>query len=167
MRGEHERSMSFPFTLSVHPHMRGEHAFTRSVFECLYRFIPTCVGNISHGRGKGHHAAVHPHMRGEHSFLFGLTRSSTVHPHMRGEHDHTQITGFRAGGSSPHAWGTFNQENPHMSTNRFIPTCVGNMYFPGWSLLPQPVHPHMRGEHSEESMAIVPPGGSSPHAWGT
>ncbi len=114
--------------LSVHPHMRGEHApivqyhigelgssphawgtpRQRIKRTGLNRFIPTCVGNTKHVVRIGFNRAVHPHMRGEHT-----SRTFPV---------------LIATGSSPHAWGTPQFEGSSVLIFRFIPTCVGNTY---------------------------------------
>ncbi len=86
-------------------------------------------------------------MRGEHVVKTGLTGPGSVHPHMRGEHPHPSMRRGRHGGSSPHAWGTSLPRFSAFPAPRFIPTCVGNIYF-GF----------------EDIGHLI---GSSPHAWGT
>src|SRR5213080_3008944 len=112
--------------MAVHPHMRGEHSWTRygSVpMRCssphawgtragflqrliVPRFIPTCVGNTP--------------------FSARAVRVRKVHPHMRGEHMVTREPESKMPGSSPHAWGTLYLERQSRQYGRFIPTCVGN-----------------------------------------
>ena len=141
---------------------------------CLFdperRFIPTPVGNTPSRAAPAARASVHPHTRGEHEPAADVrhdangssprpwgTRSccaptrtwSTVHPHARGEHRRWIITRVIQRGSSPRPWGTlFCPKENHMST-RFIPTSVGNTT--GWPRpgSRRPVHPHVRGEHSD------------------
>ena len=93
----------------------------------LTRFIPTCVGNALTGQVTHLVLAVHPHMRGERDRLIHL---SAAEP-----------------GSSPHAWGTQDQELSGVCSST--------------------VHPHMRGERLYDLGVAGIPAGSSPHAWGT
>ena len=114
--------------LPVHPHLRGEHANWRGsprpyhgssppawgtsglcrTWTYLTRFIPTCVGNISVRWTLWFCLPVHPHLRGEHSV------PAPNFPHTLG--------------SSPPAWGTFIRRAGELAMQRFIPTCVGNIY---------------------------------------
>jgi len=112
---------------AVHPHVCGEHALVGSPPIGIvgssprvwgtsdpqlrpgreYRFIPTCVGNIS--------------MIGVH------TAQAPVHPHVCGEH-FMQIPNLpQTFGSSPRVWGTSFLRCRNGARRRFIPTCVGNI----------------------------------------
>ena len=86
---------------------------------------------------------------------------------MRGEQK--RLEGFfkKAGGSSPHAWGTALHFYPRLCFKRFIPTCVGNRSLASPSVICGAVHPHMRGEQPVPRARIRTRCGSSPHAWGT
>ena len=152
---------------SVHPHVCGEHYFSFCkmrtndgssprvwgtskrvhLLTVRGRFIPTCVGNISH-----------------YSFIFFF---HTVHPHVCGEHmTHVAlITGQR--GSSPRVWGTCLAARSPQGVPRFIPTCVGNINY--WHLWPHhlTVHPHVCGEHESSHLTNTSQAGSSPRVWGT
>ncbi len=52
---------------SVHPHMRGEYEGARWVFPGGFRFIPTCVENMTMSAANALSISVHPHMRGEYA----------------------------------------------------------------------------------------------------
>ena len=92
-------------TVPVHPHMRGADNRPNLGALIVYRFIPTCVGQITTVKFCRIPLAVHPHMRGADARstlpLVAVTGSSphawgryipivpvstgcTVHPHMRG-----------------------------------------------------------------------------------
>ena len=119
----------------------------RAVGVQLYRFIPTCVGNI---------------------FLFIVwTIPPTVHPHLRGEHTRGQGVCLLLTGSSPPAWGTYLRDGHLLPMIRFIPTCVGNIIDKRTFARRIPVHPHLRGEHMPTELDEVRDAGSSPPAWGT
>ena len=113
-------------SLTVHPHVCGEHALPvcglhRGVgssprvwgtrirsrrADRTWRFIPTCVGNTRSSRRRHHHQAVHPHVCGEHLSC--------------------RTGRFNLYGSSPRVWGTQWACLALNRNSRFIPTCVGN-----------------------------------------
>ncbi len=70
-------------------------------------------------------------------------------------------------GSSPHPWGTLDQEAVPVALPRFIPTPLGNTRRRSPSPGPRTVHPHTRGEHGRAGAAFEQSVGSSPHPWGT
>ena len=120
-----------------------------------YRFIPTCVGNISILRRGGRVNTVHPHVCGEHArrnrardpperFIPTCVGNmpppgrkntvSTVHPHVCGEHSNTIFARpMTWRGSSPRVWGTCCHDR------RFC-ACLT-------------VHPHVCGEHGANKRA--------------
>ena len=151
----------------VHPHASGEHASIASRFAAAagssprewgtpvcalvgfgsLRFIPTRVGNTSHGgAGKLINCGSSPrewgtlmNNNGEKKWLrFIPTRvgntpdcrgcgcSDAVHPHASGEHPYTRPTDTSFNGSSPREWGTRISDQNLKSEFRFIPTRVGN-----------------------------------------
>ena len=114
------------------------------------RFIPTHVGQRRQARRGRPPAAVHPHARGAEAAITefaGSMRLRPVHPHARGAevqlrnlkaveltavHPHARGAeiGFRPGlfaedGSSPRTWGRERRQPIMFSTERFIPTHVG------------------------------------------
>jgi len=113
--------------IAVHPHVCGEHLINCARANCVsgssprvwgtsrmiyswiipYRFIPTCVGNISTLQVGKCLWPVHPHVCGEHVRELGLWTAPN--------------------GSSPRVWGTSIHWAPGRADGRFIPTCVGNM----------------------------------------
>ena len=137
------RFMVFP----VHPHVRGEHSPCLLPQSRLAGSSPRTGG--THDEIPRRHAAVavHPHVRGEHSAI-----NQQVNPGL---------------GSSPRTGGTHCLCRLRTVFNRFIPTYGGNTYT--WAKLPRapPVHPHVRGEHSFSSYAVLSAPGSSPRTGGT
>ena len=135
------------WSLTVHPHARGEYPRqTRrasrtsgssprpwgipdagSAAQRPARFIPTPVGNTGVMPPIMVTAPVHPHARGEYSVLS---------PYTLGIH-----------GSSPRPWGIRSLRQHVPVTRRFIPTPVGNTSACRASMAPVPVHPHARGEY--------------------
>ncbi len=148
---------------SVHPHACGEHCEgcceggssprlwgTRNQMGTVLqtiRFIPTPVGNTS-------------------SDPFHLWLD-TVHPHACGEHCNFLIADCPDSGSSPRLWGTHTTDVKRASSDRFIPTPVGNTTRAPFAHQVRPVHPHACGEHNGQSDNNNAKGGSSPRLWGT
>ena len=112
----------------------------------LWRFIPTCVGQMDHSAARWARYSVHPHMRGADLFVYSIL-------HLRC-------------GSSPHAWGRYLQLLRLPVDVRFIPTCVGQMRTTIAALRWITVHPHMRGADVNGYPIRSGCCGSSPHAWG-
>ena len=111
------------------------------------RFIPTPVGNTT--------------------ILPAGVIVEPVHPHARGEHGITELESAVEGGSSPRPWGTRCCGSPLVGSSRFIPTPVGNTRSHRLQRRQSPVHPHARGEHSDERRYACVESGSSPRPWGT
>ncbi len=97
----------------------------------------------------------------------GWPSARAVHPHTRGEHTLPRGLDVKAGGSSPHTWGTPARCSHWYRRRRFIPTHVGNTVERSQELAGQPVHPHTRGEHCTSPLWSTFLTGSSPHTWGT
>ena len=90
-----------------------------------------------------------------------------VHPRVRGERLCVG-NGFCAfTGSSPRARGTLCAGLLDATEIRFIPACAGNAPTPCTELIPDPIHPRVRGERRGESTRITIDDGSSPRARGT
>ena len=152
---------------TVHPHVHGErlkHTDCQDIYVGssprawgtlpnhglslgIGRFIPTCMGNASAGR----------------PFLPGRP----VHPHVHGERIQVTQQNATDSGSSPRAWGTPPQAGTWNPCLRFIPTCMGNAFWPRNTFFNLPVHPHVHGERRSWIQWGSAGGGSSPRAWGT
>ena len=134
-------------SVPVHPHMRGADDADIALTVVCDRFIPTCVGQIAHGRRRPlcfrrfiptcvgqiitrpcvsvSTAGSSPHAWGRCKSAFSTSTSTTVHPHMRG--------------ADVSAFCTISM------IQRFIPTCVGQMCPAARQSPTAAVHPHMRG----------------------
>ena len=64
-------------------------------------------------------------------------------------------------------WGTWNKDSRSVKGSRFIPTCVGNIYYLVKAYTVRAVHPHVCGEHFLYPVLILQSVGSSPRVWGT
>ena len=70
-------------------------------------------------------------------------------------------------GSSPRMWGTGYRQAQLLTTQRFIPTYVGNRFKSLCPVILATVHPHVCGEQVSTRSVIAPDPGSSPRMWGT
>ena len=111
------------------------------------RFIPTHVGNRSHGSREFQIPTVHPHARGEQKTWPKRNSINT--------------------GSSPRTWGTGHLCLGVGLCGRFIPTHVGNSPAHTPARRGASVHPHARGEQAEGGEFMSVRAGSSPRTWGT
>ena len=157
--------------------------------ELPFRFIPTCVGQISAatvpdatidgssprawgkwkaGCGRSRCPSVHPHVRGANWQQSRCScRCRPVHPHVRGANEFRDTIGAAHVGSSPRAWANSCRRSDRRET--------------------PPVHPHVRGANvpvqriNAVAARFIPTcvgqmvffpfcgaggGGSSPRAWG-
>jgi len=128
------------------PRMWGAHILAE-LKDILWRFIPTYVGNTFLSSSVAIPISVYPHVCGEH-----LSR--------RGRY---------AGkpGLSPRMWGTRIQIDVINALWRFIPTYVGNTERFNIEHPPQPVYPHVCGEHGRHRTEGHMQSGLSPRMWGT
>ncbi len=151
---------------TVHPHMRGDnceamqesnplfgsppHAWGQFCLNFYlirqFRFTPTCVGTIRYALPGVAVYVVHPHMRGD-NYLINLKCNNRY-------------------GSPPHAWGQLLLLYFINLLARFTPTSVGTMPVPSAIFYAPWVHPHKRGDNTNETPAKFAFNGSPPQAWG-
>ncbi len=93
-------------------------------------------------------------------------RSASVHPHGCGEYDYRIGHGRYFFGSSPRVWGILFANTKTRSFSRFIPTGVGNTFYPARRLPRLSVHPHGCGEYEIVNTMLRELNGSSPRVWG-
>ena len=165
--GEHKsNSCSTPGSVGSSPRVWGTWVNPRQAAHDG-RFIPTCVGNMALPGWGMAIWPVHPHVCGEHGRLDQDTmRNIGSSPRVWGtclEHGGQ----LDAGGSSPRVWGTSDIRQSYFGSIRFIPTCVGNMVASSGLERNHAVHPHVCGEHAEQSHFSRCSSGSSPRVWGT
>ncbi len=89
-----------------------------------------------------------------------------VHPHVRGEYSVITSSFNASHGSSPRAWGIHGKNWNFRLVWWFIPTCVGNTVDAETETRKNLVHPHVRGEYTNEIVIDKLQLGSSPRAWG-
>jgi hypothetical protein len=158
---------------AVHPHVRGDNLCRQVALMKMFgspprawgqliqdvlnfkwkRFTPTCVGTTSRGQ-----SALFP---------------NTVHPHVRGDNVIHQGLQIGPAGSPPRAWGQPTFWTPSEAERRFTPTCVGTTPLTQTPRCLRPVHPHVRGDNTDQTRIIeargstkgprsLPPAGRSP-----
>ena len=134
----------------------------------IYRFIPTCVGNMGISRRYDDSAeGFIPTCVGNISKSAKLHSGFAVHLHVCGEHLSASPPVAIITGSSPRVWGTSHALAEFVDGLRFIPTCVGNILSNDIASLRFAVHPHVCGEHLVRDNVPIVQVGSSPRVWGT
>ena len=76
------------------------------------------------------------------------------------------LTRSRHFGSPPHAWGPYARPGLEPAECRFTPTRVGTISLCSFPCAHDSVHPHTRGDHTEQWFEFLDNSGSPPHAWG-
>ena len=153
--------------MPVHPHVHGERMevfkmkidvsgssprtwgtlINTGLTGCVWRFIPTYMGNAFS--------------------ISSMITAYSVHPHVHGERLLDVGPAGEGGGSSPRTWGTLFRRQYTPDDSRFIPTYMGNAPHHARRCPKTPVHPHVHGERQRIPNAISPVIGSSPRTWGT
>ena len=130
------------------------------------RITPTCVGSTRSGCRAPRRVRDHPHVRGERSSGYArkIIRDGSL-PRAWGAH--RQRGGRRLeGGSPPRAWGAPLRRPVAGRQRRIAPTCVGSTARTAARSRTSRDHPHVRGEHSDDTDRMTRRGGSPPRAWG-
>src|SRR5579883_500157 len=131
---------------SVHPHARGEGAFS-----CFHFRADTGSPPRTWGRRNRHHQRCH---------------GNTVHPHARGEGASCQRERCFRHGSPPRTWGRLSELHNRVRIARFTPTHVGKARPVRQVSLASAVHPHARGEGAVDEQSPTRVTGSPPRTWG-
>ena len=79
----------------------------------------------------------------------------SVHPHVRGDDRPFLRPAYDENGPPPRAWGRFPAHDRREPPARSTPTCVGTMSRWRRSRLTCAVHPHVRGDDTNESRVAV------------
>ena len=132
--GEHAIAWIFPrVNLGSSPRMRGTHPLG-SVLLSPPGLIPTYAGNTL--------------------LLPRQTRLRRAHPHVCGEHSIHQRSTINRTGSSPRMRGTPPTAYPALLIFGLIPTYAGNTLEPQKELPPAGAHPHVCGEHQQQTTCL-------------
>ncbi len=131
-----------------------------------HRSVPACVGNTSPLTTYTRTFSVHPRVCGEYGVRTPLADVSAVHPRVCGEYDSAPRPRGACSGSSPRVWGIRPGGFAAYGHRRFIPACVGNTPYGGFSKMLPPVHPRVCGEYVIQPGDALAGYGSSPRVWG-
>ena len=150
----------------VHPHARGENAFSRFFRSVRSGSPPRAWGKRSPCQQKVVRIRFTPTRVGKTERICISLPKELVHPHARGENA-IRLHPYRlTSGSPPRAWGKLGRSDSASSGIRFTPTRVGKTATPSTSRRRTPVHPHARGENACAISRNDNPRGSPPRAWG-
>ncbi len=152
---------------TVHPHVRGAHFGGDEFGAARVGPSPRAWGSPSPSRGDSNVWRSIPTCVGLTVPTRGWRGCRSVHPHVRGAHVAGVVVGATDRGPSPRAWGSQPRHDADELVGRSIPTCVGLTVLRGRVRVTPPVHPHVRGAHSEYTSASSACAGPSPRAWGS
>ncbi len=140
----------------------------------LNDFKRPTYGSSPHARGTGHQlspqprpARIIPARAGNGTAAMARRATWPDHPRTRGERKIELPLTDRAGGSSPHARGTAQEQRIDAPVGRIIPARAGNGRFQPWTISLASDHPRTRGERVVRRQRRARRDGSSPHARGT
>ncbi len=120
----HERRAGDATT--VHPRLRGEHAYSLTEMKPVNGSSPPARGTLSSINSSVVASRFIPACAGNTASMLPAGRRTTVHPRLRGEHPVTHKRVSTSNGSSPPARGTPNNLRVFNYDGRFIPACAGN-----------------------------------------
>ena len=150
---------------SVHPHVHGELSVDSPfsslwigssprawgtlpadrLAPCLYRFIPTCMGNSDKASLGQTRMPVHLHVNGELVASGAWNYSKFGSSHVMGN-SITPTSHFRRSRFIPTCMGNSSEMPAARSPRSVIPTCMGNSVTHSPLPLQRQVHPHVHGE---------------------
>ena len=150
----------------AHPRSRGEHVHGPRVVITGFGSSPLARGAPRRaGEGPGA-ARLIPARAGSTRRTRSGARTPPAHPRSRGEHTLTNLSRSFSTGSSPLARGALTAESASTTPAGLIPARAGSTpRVWTWGRAPR-AHPRSRGEHSDQSTAVMSPRGSSPLARG-
>ena len=152
--------------MPVHPHARGDNAFSNSLCADSFGSPPRAWGQSGSHASPLHGNRFTPTRVGTISTSLGKTFPLWVHPHARGDNFSGHHSGATILGSPPRAWGQLPINHLTGRRDRFTPTRVGTIRLPPREPRPSPVHPHARGDNLPLIRQPKPVIGSPPRAWG-
>ena len=132
---------------SVHPRVRGEHAFAVPLVLARAGSSPRARGTRGDSFAVGAEGRFIPACAGNTTRPARLRFATPVHPRVRGEHFGESLEQECIDGSSPRARGTPTFPTYRYCIHRFIPACAGNTSSYRTTHKGRPVHPRVRGEH--------------------
>ena len=144
--GTGRTALLVPFTMQVHPHVRGDGL---TAFDA----VAGGIGSPPRAWGRGN----------------ALKRSRSARrftPTCVGTGKYILTIDYDSIGSPPRAWGRGLLEPLARDQLRFTPTCVGTGALNDSSGHRVAVHPHVRGDGDKRRVASAAMAGSPPRAWG-
>ena len=112
--------------LTVHPRLRGEHAYFDGNWETAEGSSPPTRGTPVSQPSRSDEYRFIPAYAGNTSSLTPTRSMSAVHPRLRGEHSLTKVDSQSFTGSSPPTRGTQDVLHFRQVPIRFIPAYAGN-----------------------------------------
>ena len=153
--------------MPVHPRLRGEHPAMGSAGCSASGSSPPTRGTLLAPPAQKGGDRFIPAYAGNTTPGLNWMKMKLVHPRLRGEHMIGTALGNQGIGSSPPTRGTPGNHRGLWVLGRFIPAYAGNTSHRRAFAAGSPVHPRLRGEHSELPEMLMDWLGSSPPTRGT
>ncbi len=148
--------------LPDHPRLRGEHAWSESIWRSLSGSSPPTRGaRLQLGRGEELRRII-PAYAGSTSAAPLCCVTSADHPRLRGEHKGRSVNRFDVKGSSPPTRGARVDDGQGEDDLRIIPAYAGSTRSQRDRCRSTADHPRLRGEHASLPLHRVGELGSSP-----
>ena len=144
------RTSSLP-SEPVHPHARGDNVVRKWRRTCLTGSPPRAWGQPARRRGRAQPIRFTPTRVGTTPSPMTSRSAVAVHPHARGDNNFSTLRIASATGSPPRAWGQHLAVDPTDMAGRFTPTRVGTTRPPNSGSNRVSVHPHARGDNTNET----------------
>ena len=150
----------------VHPHARGESAWTVGRARTTTGSPPRTWGKHQQREGVSDSQRFTPTHVGKASCCLPSPQVAAVHPHARGESRSASASSVKVRGSPPRTWGKHRQSYWRWQHSGFTPTHVGKALALSHTAGTGPVHPHARGESPNAIASGMSHSGSPPRTWG-
>ena len=124
--GTQHRRRSWRPSVQDHPHVRGERHCTPCKFSAFMGSSLRAWGIQRAAVCRLARIGITPACVGNTGAFKTAPEMTRDHPHARGEHRKSKASSTSRLGSSPRAWGTLLRSVIGQTTQRIIPTCVGN-----------------------------------------
>ena len=131
---------------SVHPHVRGDDWWMRSMSGTISGPPPRAWGRRHHVNRRHIRLRSTPTCVGTTASLVRYSPVRAVHPHVRGDDPNSWYSARTASGPPPRAWGRRVHRHVASPVARSTPTCVGTTRRRWLRRGGGSVHPHVRGD---------------------
>ena len=153
---------TWPFPLTDHPHLRGEHVGLHLSGTAGHGSPPPTRGALDEIRPTFARVRITPTYAGSTSASPAVETIQRDHPHLRGEHHDRHRPRLLQCGSPPPTRGALSDRCGDDADHRITPTYAGSTITVDQQANIAEDHPHLRGEHAADNPLIPLEDGSPP-----